>query len=136
MSTLVIDSRRRNATGVGTLTQFSLQLTPALENVSRCRLVWADLPIPSGATESFYIITIPQLGCPVRGANSMLSGTFCIPVSSAGGYRSYWAENNSWHQIANGNHTSVTQLDVYVNWGNDNAPALLAGDWTIIIQLE
>jgi hypothetical protein len=64
MSTIIIDSKKRNSGN--SFTHFTLQLTPSIENVSKCRLVWADIPIPNGAAESFYVITIPQLGAPVR----------------------------------------------------------------------
>ena len=84
MSTIIVDSRKRNSGN--SLTHFTIQLTPSIENVTQCKLVWADLPIPTGASESYYVVTIPQLGAPVRGANSLLSGTFVIPITSAGGY--------------------------------------------------
>ncbi len=72
-------------------------MTPSIENVTKCRLVWADIPIPS---ESYYVITIPKLRAPVRGANSLLAGTFVIPITSAGGYKTYFGENSAYHQIA------------------------------------
>ena len=58
MSTIIIDSKKRNSGN--SLTHFTLQLSPSIENVSKCRLVWADIPIPTGASESYYVITIPQ----------------------------------------------------------------------------
>ena len=134
MSTIIIDSKKRNSGN--SLTHFTLQLTPSIENVSKCRLVWADIPIPNGAAESFYVITIPQLGAPVRGANSLLSGTFVIPITSAGGYRTYSGENSAYHQIAGGNGVSLSNLDVHLSWGSNGAPALIGGDFTLIIQLE
>jgi hypothetical protein len=134
MSTIIIDSKKRNSGN--SLTHFTLQLTPSIENVSKCRLVWADIPIPTGASESYYVITIPQLGAPVRGANSLLSGTFVIPITSAGGYRTYFGENSAYHQIAGGNGVSLSNLDVHLSWGSNGAPALIGGDFTLIIQLE
>ena len=134
MSTIIIDSRRRNSGN--SLTHFTIQLTPSIENVSKCRLVWADIPIPTGAAESFYVITIPQLGAPVRGANSLLSGTFVIPITSAGGYRTYFGENSAYHQIAGGNGVSLSNLDVHLSWGSAGGTALIGGDFTLIIQLE
>ena len=133
MSTIIIDSRRRNSGN--SLTHFTIQLTPSIENVSKCRLVWADIPIPTGAAESFYVITIPQLGAPVRGANSLLAGTFVIPITSAGGYRTYWGENSAYHQIAGGNGVSLSNLDVHLSWGAGGGTASIGGDWTLIIQL-
>ena len=133
MSTIIIDSKKR--TSGNSLTHFTLQLTPSIENVSKCRLVWADIPIPTGASESYYVITIPQLGAPVRGANSLLSGTFVIPITSAGGYRTYFGENSAYHQIAGGNGVSLSNLDVHLSWGSNGAPALIGGDFTLIIQL-
>jgi hypothetical protein len=133
MSTIIIDSKKRNSGN--SLTHFTLQLTPSIENVSKCRLVWADIPIPTGASESYYVITIPQLGAPVRGANSLLSGTFVIPITSAGGYRTYFGENSAYHQIAGGNGVSLSNLDVHLSWGSNGAPALIGGDFTLIIQL-
>ena len=133
MSTIIIDSRRRNSGN--SLTHFTIQLTPSIENVTQCKLVWADLPIPTGASESYYVVTIPQLGAPVRGANSLLSGTFVIPITSAGGYRTYWGENSAYHQIAGGNGVSLSNLDVHLSWGSNGAPALIGGDFTLIIQL-
>jgi len=115
MSTIIVDSRRRNSGN--SLTHFTIQLTPSIENVTQCKLVWADLPIPTGASESYYVVTIPQLGAPVRGANSLLSGTFVIPITSAGGYRTYWGENSAYHQIAGGNGVSLSNLDVHLSWG-------------------
>jgi len=133
MSTIIIDSKKRNSGN--SLTHFTLQLTPSIENVSKCRLVWADIPIPTGASESYYVITIPQLGAPVRGANSLLSGTFVIPITSAGGYRTYFGENSAYHQIAGGNGVSLSNLDVHLSWGSNGAPALIGGDFTLIIQV-
>jgi hypothetical protein len=133
MSTLIIDSRRRNSGN--SLTHFTIQLTPSIENVTQCKLVWADLPIPTGASESYYVVTIPQLGAPVRGANSLLSGTFVIPITSAGGYRTYWGENSAYHQIAGGNGVSLSNLDVHLSWGAAGGTASIGGDWTLIIQL-
>ena len=133
MSTIIIDSKKRNSGN--SLTHFTLQLTPSIENVSKCRLVWADIPIPTGASESYYVITIPQLGAPVRGAHSLLSGTFVIPITSAGGYRTYFGENSAYHQIAGGNGVSLSNLDVHLSWGSNGAPALIGGDFTLIIQL-
>ena len=133
MSTLIIDSRRRNSGN--SLTHFTIQLTPSIENVTQCKLVWADLPIPTGASESYYVVTIPQLGAPVRGANSLSSGTFVIPITSAGGYRTYFGENSAYHQIAGGNGVSLSNLDVHLSWGSNGAPALIGGDFTLIIQL-
>ena len=133
MSTIIIDSKKRNSGN--SLTHFTLQLTPSIENVSKCRLVWADIPIPTGASESYYVITIPQLGAPVRGANSLLSGTFVVPITSAGGYRTYFGENSAYHQIAGGNGVSLSNLDVHLSWGSNGAPALIGGDFTLIIQL-
>ena len=133
MTTIIVDSKRRNPGN--SLTHFTIQLTPSIENVSQCKLVWADLPIPSGASESYYVVTIPQLGAPVRGANSLLSGTFVIPITSAGGYRTYWGENSAYHQIAGGNGVSLSNLDVHLSWGAGGAPASIGGDWTLIIQL-
>ena len=133
MTTIIVDSKRRNSGN--SLTHFTIQLTPSIENVSQCKLVWADLPIPSGASESYYVVTIPQLGAPVRGANSLLSGTFVIPITSAGGYRTYWGENSAYHQIAGGNGVSLSNLDVHLSWGAGGAPASIGGDWTLIIQL-
>ena len=134
MSTIIIDSKKRNSGN--SLTHFTLQLSTSIENVSKCRLVWADIPIPTGASESYYVITIPQLGAPVRGANSLLSGTFVIPITSAGGYRTYFGENSAYHQIAGGNGVSLSNLDVHLSWGSNGAPALIGGDFTLIIQLE
>ena len=133
MSTIIIDSRRRNSGN--SLTHFTIQLTPSIENVSKCRLVWADIPIPTGAAESFYVITIPQLGAPVRGANSLLAGTFVIPITSAGGYRTYFGENSAYHQIAGGNGVSLSNLDIHTTWGSAGGTALIGGDFTLIIQL-
>ena len=133
MSTIIIDSRRRNSGN--SLTHFTIQLTPSIENVTQCKLVWADLPIPTGASESYYVVTIPQLGAPVRGANSLLSGTFVIPITSAGGYRTYWGENSAYHQIAGGNGVSLSNLDVHLSWGAAGGTASICGDWTLIIQL-
>ena len=133
MSTIIIDSRRRNSGN--SLTHFTIQLTPSIENVTQCKLVWADLPIPTGASESYYVVTIPQLGAPVRGANSLLSGTFVIPITSAGGYRTYWGENSAYHQIAGGNGVSLSNLDVHLSWGAAGGTASIGGDWTLIIQL-
>ena len=133
MSTIIIDSKKRNSGN--SLTHFTLQLSPSIENVSKCRLVWADIPIPTGASESYYVVTIPQLGAPVRGANSLLSGTFVIPITSAGGYRTYFGENSAYHQIAGGNGVSLSNLDVHLSWGSNGAPALIGGDFTLIIQL-
>ena len=133
MSTIIIDSKKRNSGN--SLTHFTLQLNPSIENVSKCRLVWADIPIPTGASESYYVITIPQLGAPVRGANSLLSGTFVIPITSAGGYRTYFGENSAYHQIAGGNGVSLSNLDAHLSWGSNGAPALIGGDFTLIIQL-
>ena len=134
MSTIIIDSRRSNSGN--SLTHFTIQLTPSIENVSKCRLVWADIPIPTGAAESFYVITIPQLGAPVRGANSLLAGTFVIPITSAGGYRTYFGENSAYHQIAGGNGVSLSNLDIHITWGSAGGTALIGGDFTLIIQLE
>ena len=134
MSTIIIDSKKRNSGN--SLTHFTLQLTPSIENVSKCRLVWADIPIPNGAAESFYVITIPQLGAPVRGANSLLAGTFVIPITSAGGYRTYFGENSAYHQIAGGNGVSLSNLDIHITWGSAGGTALIGGDFTLIIQLE
>ena len=133
MTTIIVDSKRRNSGN--SLTHFTIQLTPSIENVTQCKLVWADLPIPTGASESYYVVTIPQLGAPVRGANSLLSGTFVIPITSAGGYRTYWGENSAYHQIAGGNGVSLSNLDVHLSWGAGGAPASIGGDWTLIIQL-
>ena len=133
MTTIIVDSKRRNSGN--SLTHFTIQLTPSIENVTQCKLVWADLPIPTGASESYYVVTIPQLGAPVRGANSLLSGTFVIPITSAGGYRTYWGENSAYHQIAGGNGVSLSNLDVHLSWGASGAPASIGGDWTLIIQL-
>ena len=133
MSTIIIDSRRRNSGN--SLTHFTIQLTPSIENVTQCKLVWADLPIPTGASESYYVVTSPQLGAPVRGANSLLSGTFVIPITSAGGYRTYWGENSAYHQIAGGNGVSLSNLDVHLSWGAAGGTASIGGDWTLIIQL-
>ena len=133
MSTKIVDSRRRNSGN--SLTHFTIQLTPSIENVTQCKLVWADLPIPTGASESYYVVTIPQLGAPVRGANSLLSGTFVIPITSAGGYRTYWGENSAYHQIAGGNGVSLSNLDVHLSWGAAGGTASIGGDWTLIIQL-
>ena len=133
MSTIIIDSRKRNSGN--SLTHFTIQLTPSIENVTQCKLVWADLPIPTGASESYYVVTIPQLGAPVRGANSLLSGTFVIPITSAGGYRTYWGENSAYHQIAGGNGVSLSNLDVHLSWGAAGGTASIGGDWTLIIQL-
>ena len=133
MSTIIVDSRRRNSGN--SLTHFTIQLTPSIENVTQCKLVWADLPIPTGASESYYVVTIPQLGAPVRGANSLLSGTFVIPITSAGGYRTYWGENSAYHQIAGGNGVSLSNLDVHLSWGAAGGTASIGGDWTLIIQL-
>ena len=134
MSTIIIDSKKRNSGN--SLTHFTLQLTPSIENVSKCRLVWADIPIPTGAAESFYVITIPQLGAPVRGANSLLAGTFVIPITSAGGYRTYWGENSAYHQIAGGNGVSLSNLDIHITWGSAGGTASIGGDFTLIIQLS
>ena len=133
MSTIIIDSRRRNSGN--SLTHFTIQLTPSIENVSKCRVVWADIPIPTGAAESFYVITIPQLGAPVRGANSLLAGTFVIPITSAGGYRTYFGENSAYHQIAGGNGVSLSNLDIHITWGSAGGTASIGGDFTLIIQL-
>ena len=134
MSTIIVDSRRRNSGN--SLTHFTIQLTPSIENVTQCKLVWADLPIPTGASESYYVVTIPQLGAPVRGANSLSSGTFVIPITSAGGYRTYWGENSAYHQIAGGNGVSLSNLDVHLSWGAAGGTASIGGDFTLIIQLE
>jgi hypothetical protein len=85
--------------------------------------------------ESFYVITIPQLGAPVRGANSLLAGTFVIPITSAGGYRTYFGENSAYHQIAGGNGVSLSNLDVHITWGSAGGTASIGGDFTLIIQL-
>ena len=128
MSTLIIDSRRRNSGN--SLTHFTIQVTPSIENVTQCKLVWADLPIPTGASESYYVVTIPQLGAPVRGANSLLAGTFVIPITSAGGYRTYFGENSAYHQIAGGNGVSLSNHDVHLSWGSAGGTALIGGDFT------
>ena len=132
-SSLILDSRRRN--NGGSDTNFSCNLTPALLDVHRCRLVHSNIPLPGGMAEPYYILSIPELGAHARGASTTTAGTFFIPATSAAGFRSFLAEGSSWIQVGDGLGRNISSLTCTLSW-IDGAAALTGGPVCFVLQFE
>ena len=132
MTTLVIDSRDRIN---GTQNQFTLYLNPALENVHKVKLIFADIPSDSKTVDSAWYIQIPEFGCPVRSASVETSATFMVPMTAGAGNRTIYSENSMYTEIGNGNGVTLSSINVRLLW-RKNQPWPLAGEWVIAVQIE
>jgi hypothetical protein len=132
MTTLIIDSRDKAS---GTDSNFKLNLTPAIHNAKKIKLLFANVPTSLDNEEPFYLITIPQFSTTVSNHNgSNVEGTFIVPITSAGGFRSIHQTGSDFPLIAT-NEGVISMLDVRIT----NRFGVLiepAGDMLLVIQLE
>ena len=93
---ILIDARARQR---GTAGSFVVQLKPSFENITRVRLIYADLPNPASAPSGpFFSVRIDELGTSTRLAGLSRETTFIVPVNANVGERCYWSEKNSFAQ--------------------------------------
>ena len=133
--TLIIDSRNRvNGEAPN---NFILNMNPPLYNVRSVKLAYASIPVVDGADQLYWCVSIPELGLHTRGSNGDASKcTFSIPVTSGGGYRSFFNSMSSYEPIANGNGDTLTRMHIRLHYP-DGSPVLTNDeDILIILQLE
>ena len=95
---LIIDSRARLPGG--SIDQFQVHITPAIENVRGVSLLYASLANPDdNEAELYWLVRIREFGLPVRSAANSDSCSFVIPVSSPQGFRSLHAAESAFNRI-------------------------------------
>lgn len=133
--TFIIDSRNR-VDGEPT-NRFTLNLSPVLHDVQGVKLAYASIPVVEGADQLYWCISIPELGLHTRGSNGDASKcTFSIPVTSGGGYRSFFNSMSSYEPIAHGNNETLTQMHVRLHYPDGSLVSTNNEDILIILQLE
>ena len=132
VSSLIIDSRNRQNGQL--MSNFTVNITPALQNVRQVRLAYSDISLPN-SPESYMYLMIPELGSTIRSSNGIGNGTFFLPTMAPGGNHSYLLQNNAFTQIADGNGVTLSQLSVRLSWGSrEQTPPLLPNDFVILLQ--
>ena len=130
--TLIIDSRDKSLQYTSN-SSFRLTLNPAIENVHSMRLLFADIPAPD-VPESYFLITVQEFGIHCRSSDiNRPQSTFVVPLLSAGGSRSLFAEGSTYRQIAGGAGVSLSNLNITLSNRDGIAPDV--GDWTIVVEL-
>ena len=95
---LIVDSRARLPGG--SIDQFQVHITPAIENVRGVSLLYASLANPDDTeAELYWLARIREFGLGVRSAANSDSCSFVIPVSSAQGFRSLHAAESAFNRI-------------------------------------
>jgi hypothetical protein len=129
---LIVDSRDRLA---GTVSEFSLSLRGAVENVHSVRLLYCDIPSPDGDTEPYYYIRMCELGAHVRGAAQGDDATFVVPRTAASGFRTIHAQNSVFPAIVfetPGRTLSSLAVSVRVRGGGSSN---LTANWYMVLQI-
>ena len=133
--TFIIDSRNR-VNGVPT-NHFTLNLSPVLSDVRGVKLAYASIPVIEGSDQLYWCISIPELGLHARGSNGDSSKcTFSIPITSGGGYRSFFNSMSSYEPIAHGNGGTLTQINVRLHYPDGSLVSTNGEEILIILQLE
>lgn len=133
--TFIVDSRNRVA-GDST-NNFVLNLTPALRDVKGVKLAYASIPVVELSNQLYWCISITELGLHTRGSNGDASKcTFSVPITSGGGYRSFFNSMSSYEPVANGNGETLTQMSVRLHYPDGTAVDTNNEDIVLFLQLE
>jgi len=131
--TLIIDSSVQSD---GSNSKFRLPCTPAINNVSRIKLVFASIPTLSNSTVPYFIIRIDEFSQRVQGtAHTQTKGTFVVPITSAAGYRNTHQSGDDFASVSAGDGSSINELNVTV-LTPDGSVADDAGSVLLILQLD
>jgi hypothetical protein len=115
---LIIDSSQAIGSSVNN-SMFTVQLNPSM-TIKRAKLLFASIPSSETNTQSYWLISIHELGIHCRGGNGMATGcTFCVPVSATNGFRSLHSEQSDYISIVNtGAENQLSQLTVHIKHVN------------------
>jgi hypothetical protein len=131
--TLVIDSSIQSG---GSNSQFRLQCNPAINNVTRIKLVFASIPTLSNSTVPYFIIRINEFASRVQGTTSdQARGSFIVPITAASGFRNIHQSQDDFASVASGNGDSIGELNISV-LTPDGTVADDAGSVLLLFQLE
>ena len=131
---LIIDSKNKQAGG--TNMNFKINLRPGLEHVKQVYLAFSNIPIAANNTESYYMISIKELGIHVRAADSASgTGTFMVPIKSGPGYRSIGSVNTDFTSRAHAGDVTLNQLTVRFH-NSDGVTLEDDGNTLLVLAIE
>jgi hypothetical protein len=130
---LIIDSKNKVS---GTNMNFKIALRPGLENVKGVYLAFSNVPIAADNTESYYMVSIKELGIHVRSSDTADgTGTFMVPIKSGPGYRSIGSVNSDFTGRADAGNVTLNQLTVRIH-SSDGTTLADDGNTLLVIGVE
>jgi len=94
----------------GSATNFTVNLSPPI-TFNKITLLYATISNPVNNQQPYYMISIGDVTPNVRAINQQdNTGTFIMPVISAGGTRNMYAERGLFSQSVNCNNLTLSQL--------------------------
>lgn len=131
---LVLDSRERLAGG--DTNSYTLQLRPALQNVSTIRLVHADIPVPAESPEGAFYLRIDELRHNVRGAMSAHGASFVVPATAPPGFRAVFSPGGGFQQAVEFDPPRTLGSITLGFYGAAGQPAGVTAESTIIFEVQ
>jgi hypothetical protein len=113
---LIVNSSKRSE---GTPTNFTVNLSPPI-TFHIITLLYATISNPINNTQPYFMISISDVTPNVRAIPQLLpqsdiTGTFIMPVISAGGTRNMYAERGLFTQTVNCNNLTLSQLKIRIH---------------------
>jgi hypothetical protein len=129
---LIVNNSKRYE---GSPTHFTVNLNPPI-TFSKITLLYATISNPANNTQPYYMISIADVTPNVRAINQQdITGTFIIPVISAGGTRNMFAERGLFSQTATCNNLTLSQLNIRIHHP-DGSVATTDENIILILQLD
>jgi hypothetical protein len=133
MTTIVIDSNQKLDNG--SHTNFTVQLDRAITNVSKCTLLFANIPIPNDYAHIYMNIQIPEIGVSVRSGNQASFSTFPIGLVTAPSYRNIYQSNNEYLAESRVDSIAIDRLSVRISDPDGNT-VTDSGQILMILKFE
>ena len=119
----------------GTATNFTVNLNPPI-TFNKITLLYATISNPVNNQQPYYMISIGDVTPNVRAINQQdITGTFIMPVISAGGTRNMYAERGLFSQSVNCNNLTLSQLKIRIHHP-DGSVATSDENIILILQLD
>ena len=115
---------------------FKINLRFNLENVKGAYLAFSNVPIAADNEESYYMVSIKELGIHVRSLDTASgTGTFMVPIKSGPGYRSIGSVNSDFTGRANAGDVTLNKLTVRIH-SSDGTTLADDGNTLLVIGIE